>query len=304
MKKLLNTTFLMENYYKMEQYRMPGFFKKMKRGINKSTKKVTKTVNKSVKAVEKTANKAVDQVEKRVNDRVDLIKDTTINIRNIINDKDKMPPAVERFIKKHGGETISSVVICRSKVPAAITATLKVLSTVPYDSLFHLFLLITTNAGTTFILEKNERILISKTIPKNIEKKLPMSELNGKVVEDVFYGTRVYMGDRFLPYNASSNNCQNFILSILHSQKINKPEYNTFIKQDTSAIFEGKDGLRKVANSAVKAGKVANMLMAGGSVAPKKVNSWLSHVKNYREEHPGVSYTVALKESAKTYNKK
>ena len=158
----------------------------------------------------------------------------------------------------------------------------------------------TTKEGTKFIFEKNERQLISKTIPKNIEDKLHVAEFSGKSFLEVYNDTKARMGAKFLPYNASSNNCQNFILSILHSQNINKAEYNDLIKQDTSKIFEGKSGLRKVANSTVKVGKVANMLMAGGAV--KKSNPWLDHVKKYRQENGG-SYVQALKDAKKTYKK-
>ena len=128
-----------------------------------------------------------------------------------------------------------------------------------------------------------------------------MTELNGKVFQDVFYGTRVYMGDRFLPYNSSSNNCQNFVLSILHSSKINKPKYNTFIKQDTRQIFKNKSGVRKLANSSVKIGKFADMLMQGGDVK-KKSHSWIDHVKAYKNEH-NVSYKEAMTKSKSTYKK-
>ena len=273
---------------------MPNLFKKIGRKINRTAKTVAKNTEKSFNTV---ANDIADGTNKAIT----KVEDTTINIRNIINDKDKMPPQVERFIKRHGKETIASVSICRTPVPAAITGALKAITNVPYDKLFHLFLLITTSSGTKFIFEKNERILITKTIPKSIEKQLPISELNGKIFENVFYTTRSSMGDKFLPYNASSNNCQNFILSVLHANGVNKAKYNTFIKQDTGKIFKDKPGVRKLANSVVKLGKVSNMLVSGGTV--KKNNPWLAHVKEFRSKHPEMKYSEVLKQAKDSYKK-
>ena len=287
----------------MQYIKEMPFFKKMGRKLKKGGKKLKRAANKSVNTVSSTVQDRVNDIEDKVKGRANELSNTAINIRNIIQDKDKMPPIVEAHLKKHGTETITSVAICRSKVPGAITGALKVLSMVPYDDLFHLFLLITTSSGAKFTLEKNERILMNKTIPKNIEDRLPISELNGKVFQDVFYRTRERMGPKFLPYNASSNNCQNFILGILHANGVNKPEYNELIKQDTEQIFEDKPGLRKFANSTVKLGKIGNMLMSGGSVGTKKVNPWLAHVKQYREDNPGISYVEALKQAKHTYKK-
>ena len=90
---------------------------------------------------------------------------------------------------------------------------------------------------------------------------------------------------------------------ILHANGINKADYNDLVKQDTAQIFEDKPNLRKFANSTVKLGKIGNMLMSGGAVGGKKVNPWLAHVKQYREDNPGISYVQALKQAKSTYKK-
>ena len=55
--------------------------------------------------------------------------------------------------------------------------------------------------------------------------------------------TKKYMGSMFLPYNSKSNNCQVFIQRSLTADHINTPAYDTFVKQDTARIFNGKSDL-------------------------------------------------------------
>ena len=230
------------------------FFKKMGRKLKKGGKQIKRAANKSVNTVSSTVQDRVNDIEDKVKGRANELSNTAINIRNIIQDKDRMPPIVEAHLKKHGTETITSVAICRSKVPGAITGALKVLSTVPYDDLFHLFLLIKTSSGVLFTLEKNERILINKTIPKNIEDRLEISELNGEVFQDVLFRTRERMGQKFLPsYSASSNNCQSFILgfcmqmvstnlhiTILSNRTLNRSSRTSLVQCLLSYPWQGK----------------------------------------------------------------
>ena len=115
---------------------MPKFLKKIGRKLKKGGKQIKKTANKSVKVVSNTVKDRVNDIENKVKDRANEISSTAINIRNIIQDKDLVPPIVKKFLKKHGTETIASVAICRSKVPGAITGALKVLSTVYHMILY------------------------------------------------------------------------------------------------------------------------------------------------------------------------
>ena len=46
------------------------------------------------------------------------------------------------------------------------------------------------------------------------------------------------MGDKFLSYSASSNNCQNYIDACLSGNQLNTPELKKFVMQDSDKIFK------------------------------------------------------------------
>jgi hypothetical protein len=66
------------------------------------------------------------------------------------------------------------------------------------------------------------------------------------------------MGDKFLPYQSASNNCQYFIMGVLDGNGLNNSERAAFVKQDTKAIFEKNPALRKFANTLTDIGGYGN----------------------------------------------
>ena len=69
------------------------------------------------------------------------------------------------------------------------------------------------------------------------------------------------MGDRFLPYQSASNNCQVFIMGVLDGNGLNNSERTSFVKQDTKAIFENNPALRKFANTLTDIGGYGNAII-------------------------------------------
>jgi len=57
------------------------------------------------------------------------------------------------FLKKIGDANITGIRIGRTPVPSLITGIIKVFSDTPYDKLFHLFIVLSTNKGEV-LLEK------------------------------------------------------------------------------------------------------------------------------------------------------
>jgi hypothetical protein len=72
------------------------------------------------------------------------------------------------------------------------------------------------------------------------------------------------MGNSFGPYNAETNNCQDFITNIFKANGIgNESDFN-FIKQDTKQIFSQLPEFSKVlGNIATQAGAIFNRLLKG-----------------------------------------
>jgi len=74
------------------------------------------------------------------------------------------------------------------------------------------------------------------------------------------------MGDRFLPYQSASNNCQVFIMGVLDGNGLNNSELTAFVKQDTKSIFQNNTALRKFANTLTDIGGYGNALIQGGDL--------------------------------------
>lgn len=185
-------------------------------------------------------------------------------------------PSVESFINKYKNEIIVRFEINRDPVPKAIQSFVNLLSgfKVPYDVLFHLRLNCYCKSGFSFIIEKNEVINLSAGVPRSLD--------NGDLVK-IDRGTDISLGQlldntikimghkKYYQYSASSNNCQDFILNVLISNKITDRLYLEFVKQNTDVIFKNNPLLRKLANSITDmAGKVGNVLWEGGALNKKK----------------------------------
>ena len=120
----------------------------------------------------------------------------------------------------------------------------------PYDDLFHLFIELTLDNGQKWILEKIERInIVKEDRSKKQGAEFTSSFPVNKTMNELFQNTKNRMGDRFLPYQSASNNCQVFIMGVLDGNGFNNSERASFVKQDTKSIFANNPVLRKFANT-------------------------------------------------------
>ena len=88
------------------------------------------------------------------------------SVNNLFLETATMPPNVKDILNRRGDAVVNSIKIGRTPVQSAIQGILKTLSTVPYDDLFHLFMVFKTSKGE-ILFEKNARINASTTIPKS-----------------------------------------------------------------------------------------------------------------------------------------
>jgi hypothetical protein len=133
---------------------------------------------------------------------------------------------------------------------------------VPYDDLFHLFIELTLDNGQKWILEKIERInLVKEDRSKKQGAEFTSSFPVNKSMNELFQDTKNRMGDKFLPYQSASNNCQYFIMGVLDGNGLNNSERTSFVKQDTKAIFESNPALRKFANTLTDIGGYGNAII-------------------------------------------
>ena len=183
-------------------------------------------------------------------------------MNKIINFKELVPQNVKTALNKIGTNKIISARIGRTPVQAIIQGALKTVANVPYDDLFHLFIELTLDNGQKWVLEKIERInLVKEDRTKKAGAEFTSSFPVNKSVDEVFQNTRNRMGEKFLPYQSASNNCQYFIMGVLDGNGLNNSERTAFVKQDTKAIFEKNPALRKFANTLTDIGGYGNALI-------------------------------------------
>ena len=85
------------------------------------------------------------------------------SMNNLFLESATMPPNVKDILNRRGDAIVNSIRVGITLVQSAIQGILKTLSTVPYDQLFHLFMVFKTSKGD-ILFEKNARINASTTI--------------------------------------------------------------------------------------------------------------------------------------------
>ena len=208
------------------------------------------------------------------------------SINNMSLETATMPPNVKDILNRRGDAIVNSIKIGRTPVQSAIQGILKTLSTVPYDNLFHLFMIFKTTKGD-ILFEKNARINASTTIPKS-EDWYDITSVPNKTLNDYIQTAKKAMGPKFFPYHPNTNNCQDFIKGVLESNGINDQNAINFVKQDTSMIFKNKGWLSGMAKQVTDLGGYADVVMQGGSLnkndlTNKEIDELVKHykIKNY-----------------------
>jgi hypothetical protein len=211
---------------------------------------------------------------------VDIGQKTETLFNKVVNSDKAYPPNLTAIKNELGNEIITSLQIGRTPVPKAITSAMnavslggfnKIFKTLPYDKLFHLFLIITTDKGK-FMLEKNERINVSKSYPTNGLETRNVVIPNNLTVNTLIDTTQSFMGGNFLPYDPANQNCQDFILSLLKANNIATTELADFVKQDTSEIFKQNPNLAKISKGLTDVGAAINVIQQGGRLGNLKSN--------------------------------
>ena len=195
--------------------------------------------------------------------------------RKVIFGSKELPPDVQRILKRVGDATITGIRVGRTPVSGLITGTIKFFSSTPYDTLFHLFIIMTTDKGEV-LLEKNEVIhmLLNPTIINNVEY-LTIDKVPNITINELLEKTKERMGlKKFLGYNAYGNNCQNFLMNVFKANGIT--EGHKFIKQNTEGIFKNHPTLAKFAKAVTDLGAKVNIITQGGKISFSPSNNGLN----------------------------
>jgi hypothetical protein len=221
------------------------------------------------------------KVYRKTKDTASKIASTAKDVATkVITGNTGMPPNVKSMLDKYGDSIISGMTIARNPVGSALVSALSVasmgefkknLDNSPYDKLFHLKLILTLQNGIKLALEKVERVSLTKytkSVKGQEDEDVPVEKQI--TLNQLYKNAEIAMGDRFYPYSARDNNCQNFILSVLKASGLGGERDFAFIKQDTKSLFGDESFLRKLSNTVTDVGARFNVLMQGGKIKKGK----------------------------------
>lgn len=186
------------------------------------------------------------------------------------------PADQKRIIDKYGSNAITHIRVGRTPLPSALTSVLNIVTLgafqqlvkqSPYDKLFHLFSIITLDNGLRILLEKNEAInmkIISSYNPKNTEYVDASYIPSGLTFKELLDNGQKIQGGKWFKYNATSNNCQDFIIALLKGSSILTKELQDFIKQDVKSIFQTLPLTKKIMNTVTGLGSKIDIVKKGG----------------------------------------
>jgi hypothetical protein len=172
-----------------------------------------------------------------------------------------MPAKVKAFLDKYGGERITRIRVCRKPVYSIIEKALRLVTNkLPYDKMYHLYMIISLSDGSHHQMdriERNQVLQISPYQPSDEQesKDLPVDgqQVKGSACISLPSPPPVTFREamaRFVKeaqarapdwgpwrYSATKNNCQDFVLSFLKGLGLLTPAVQTFVKQPVEGLI-------------------------------------------------------------------
>lgn len=198
-------------------------------------------------------------------------------INGVINGRTNYPPEARKLISSYGNNKIKQITILRSPIQSVISTLMnavsmgefqKRLDKSPYDSLFHLFIVLTLDNGQRLLVEKNEVINISTKIPPYPDKdNIKMVQVQKDITLNTLLDNGEALGgDAYFKYNGYNKNCQDFITLLLKGSQIGDMNDYSFVKQDTKGLFKNQNFLRKIMNTTTEIGSRFDVLRNGHGI--------------------------------------
>jgi hypothetical protein len=188
----------------------------------------------------------------------------------------KYPSDQQRLIDKYGDIKVVSATIGRNPLSSFLTGILNVLTLggfqawmnkSPYDKLFHIYIILHLENGTNILLEKRPSIQMkvvgSYNPPKTQQIETSVPGITFKTILD---NTQKKMGSGYFGYNASSNNCQVYIMSMLTANRLYTPYLNEFVYQNVSELFKMYGPAAAIVNATTGAAETADIIKKGGRI--------------------------------------
>lgn len=166
--------------------------------------------------------------------------------------REDYPPDVRETIAKYGSGIVEELLIRREPIQSFINKALNLVSLgkwnqarneLSYDQLYHLSMIatlkMTDGSEARLIIEKNEVINISP----NFSMRGQMEMLKVPVpccitLKEMLDKAQAIQGPKFFLYDAFTNNCQMFLMSILDANNLTTPQVKAFVLQDVDSLLK------------------------------------------------------------------
>lgn len=159
-------------------------------------------------------------------------------------------PALRQKLEKFGNKKIIKMEVGRDPVNKFLTYVLnkisfgqlqKSLKSHSYDDLYHLYIQVMLEDGSTWKLEKVSTIRLEQGARRLEEggQRIWIGNIPEKnlTLNKLLEGAEKIQGDSLFQYNAYSNNCQKFVSDVLRAQGLLSPELDKFINQDVRSVL-------------------------------------------------------------------
>jgi hypothetical protein len=166
----------------------------------------------------------------------------------------------------------------------------KALEKLPYDKLYHLRIEVGLDNGKKIIVEKSKAVIIiteDLTREANTES-LKIGSVPDITLKTMMEKTKAKMGAKFYPYQAFTNNCEDFVLAILESNGMGDLKYKDFIKQDVKTLIT-TPYFRKIINTITDVGAIGATRIAKGKNIFNRIHNPVQTIKEI-SRNPSIIY--------------
>lgn len=227
----------------------------------------------------------------------------------------RRPKIIKDMLKKHGTKIIVKIQISKKpisqmiqKLANKITSAKAVMKERGYDALFHLYSNFHLSDGTIVGIDKQARLSVRDNgYPLNPKSFISLVPPTGWTLNRLFDEAEKKVGASTLyTYRAHSTNCQKYISDLMSTMGLLDKKTRDFIMQFTDGILSSNQG--KIAKTITSIAALADFVIKGGGAKggakkTRKVNPWLTHVKEFRKKNPTKSYKQSMILAKKTYKR-
>lgn len=239
-----------------------------------------RSIKKSIKK-HKLDGEGIRQVIDWMKHKAKAVQSTVVEVKDRIQGfvqgpRQAQSPLIRTFLSNHGQEKIIAIRVCRSPIVSFIDKLANIVSlgqweankrSMNYDKMFHLFLLLRTDTGSCYKLEKNQNLNVGSADWNQKAEFLPVllgSPLNANLL---FKNAESHVDHkRLYAYDPVTSNCQRFCHDILKSSNLMSSGLDHFILQNAEQVLKHLGLLEKAMKGITNGAARADILINGNGI--------------------------------------